>query len=112
MKIEDQQLIQRIFEAALMAVDKPLQRKDLVALFDELEKPEDELIDNAISSLEEQCEERGYELKRVASGYRFQVKQDLSRWVSKLWQERAPRYTRALLETLSLIAYRQPITRG
>jgi len=112
MKIEDPQLVKRIFEAALMAAERPLKRKDLTALFDDLERPDDELVDEAIKALEEECELRGYELKRVASGYRYQVKQDLSRWVSKLWQERAPRYSRALLETLSLIAYRQPITRG
>jgi segregation and condensation protein B len=58
------------------------------------------------------CGDRGFELKQVASGYRFQVKQDLSEWVAKLWEDRPPRYTRALLETLALIAYRQPITRG
>ncbi len=112
MKIDDLDQVKRIFEAALMASDKPLQRRELVALFDEPEKPEDELIDNALKSLTEDCEDRGYELKRVASGYRYQVRQALSPWVSKLWQERAPRYSRALLETLSLIAYRQPITRG
>lgn len=112
MKIEDLQLVKRIFEAALMAADRPLQRRDLTALFDDLEVPKDELVDQAIEELGEDCESRGYELKRVASGYRYQVKQDLSRWISKLWQERAPRYSRALLETLSLVAYRQPITRG
>ena len=58
------------------------------------------------------CEERGYELVQVASGYRFQVRQDLATWVGRLWQERPARYSRALMETLSLIAYRQPITRG
>lgn len=112
MKIEDLQLVKRIFEAALMAADRPLQRRDLTALFDDLEVPKDELVDQAIEELGEDCDSRGYELKRVASGYRYQVKQDLSRWISKLWQERAPRYSRALLETLSLVAYRQPITRG
>lgn len=112
MKIEDLQLVKRIFEAALMAADRPLQRRDLTALFDDLEAPKDELVDQAIEELGEDCDSRGYELKRVASGYRYQVKQDLSRWISKLWQERAPRYSRALLETLSLVAYRQPITRG
>ena len=95
-----------------MAADKPLQRRDLTALFDDLEQPEDSLIDQALKDLVADCEDKGFELKRVASGYRYQVKQDLSRWVNKLWQERAPRYSRALLETMSLIAYRQPITRG
>lgn len=112
MKIDDLELIKRIFEGALMAADKPLQRRDLTALFDDLEQPEDSLIDQALKDLVADCEDKGFELKRVASGYRYQVKQDLSRWVNKLWQERAPRYSRALLETMSLIAYRQPITRG
>ncbi len=112
MKIDDIELIKRIFEGALMAADKPLQRRDLTALFEDLEQPEDSLIDQALKDLVADCEDKGFELKRVASGYRYQVKQDLSRWVNKLWQERAPRYSRALLETMSLIAYRQPITRG
>ena len=112
MKIDDLELIKRIFGGALMAADKPLQRRDLTALFDDLEQPEDSLIDQALKDLVADCEDKGFELKRVASGYRYQVKQDLSRWVNKLWQERAPRYSRALLETMSLIAYRQPITRG
>ena len=112
MKIEDLELVKRIFEGALMAAERPLQRRDLTALFDDLEKPADDLIDQALLDLDSDCEERGYELKRVSSGYRYQVKQDLSRWVNKLWQERAPRYSRALLETMSLVAYRQPITRG
>ena len=112
MKIEDLELVKRIFEGALMAAERPLQRRDLTALFDDLEKPADDLIDQALLDLDSDCEARGYELKRVSSGYRYQVKQDLSRWVNKLWQERAPRYSRALLETMSLVAYRQPITRG
>ena len=112
MKIDDLELIKRIIEGALMAADTPLNKRALKDLFDELELPEDDLIDQAIAQLESDCEPRGYELKQVASGYRFQVKQDLGRWISKLWKERAPRYSRALLETLSLVAYRQPITRG
>ena len=112
MKIEDLALVKRIFEGALMAAERPLQRRDLTELFDDLETPADALIDEALVELDSDCEARGYELKRVASGYRYQVKQDLSRWVNKLWQERAPRYSRALLETMSLVAYRQPITRG
>jgi segregation and condensation protein B len=65
-----------------------------------------------MDSIAEDCADRGFELKEVASGFRFQVKQELSEWIAKLWEERPPRYTRALLETLALIAYRQPITRG
>lgn len=112
MKIEDLQLVKRIIEGALMAADNPLSRRAIKELFDELERPEDALLDQAINELQADTDERGYELTRVASGYRYQVKQELSRWVGKLWKERAPRYSRALLETLSLIAYRQPITRG
>ena len=66
----------------------------------------------ALEALETDCAERGFELKRVASGYRFQVGQEMSPWVSRLWEERPPRYSRALMETLALIVYRQPITRG
>lgn len=112
MKLDDPILIKRIIEAAIMAADKPLAKRAIVELFDELEKPDDELINQALETLAEDCEKRGYELVRVASGYRYQVKQELSPWVSKLWKEKAPRYSRALLETLSLVAYRQPITRG
>ena len=65
-----------------------------------------------MQSIADDCDDHGFELKEVASGYRFQVKQDLSEWIAKLWEEKPPRYTRALLETLALIAYRQPITRG
>ena len=112
MKLEDPILIKRIIEAAIMAAEKPLSKKNIVELFDELECPDDQLIIDAIDQLTEDCEKRGYELVKVASGYRFQVKQELSPWVGKLWREKAPRYSRALLETLALIAYRQPITRG
>ncbi|MBR9805400.1 SMC-Scp complex subunit ScpB, partial [bacterium] len=112
MKIEDPVLVKNICEAAILAADHPLSRRDIVALFDELEFPGDEMIDNALKAIEEECETRGFYLKKVSSGYRFQVKQDLSTWVSRLWQEKTPRYSRALLETLALVAYRQPITRG
>lgn len=112
MKLEDPILIKRILEAAIMASEKPLNKRAINELFDDLEKPDDALINQALENLAEDCEKRGYELVQVASGFRFQVKQELSKWVGKLWKEKAPRYSRALLETLSLIAYRQPITRG
>jgi len=112
MKLEDSVLIKRIIEAAIMAADKPLNLKEINELFDELESPSAELIEEALNNINDDCEKRGYELVKVASGYRFQVKQELSKWVSKLWKEKTPRYSRALLETLALIAYRQPITRG
>ena len=112
MKIDDLDLVKRIVEGVIMAADKPLSKRAIKEVFDELEVPDDELIQQAIEQLQVDCESRGYELAQVASGYRFQVKQDLSRWVSKLWKDRTPRYSRALLETMSLVAYRQPITRG
>ena len=111
----DAEKIKSIIEAALMAADEPLTRDRLIKLFKRGEVPIDELreaVSESLKTLEEECEARGYELKRVASGYRYQVRQELSEWVSRLWEEKPPRYSRALMETLSLIVYRQPVTRG
>ena len=102
----------QILEGALLAAGEPLSVQRMALLFEENERPSKEEIRAAIKSVEERCEGRGYELVQVASGYRFQVRQDLAAWVGRLWQERPARYSRALMETLSLIAYRQPITRG
>ncbi len=104
--------IKCIIEAALLTVGKPLDIDRMLALFDEYNRPERQDICVAIEKITKSCSNRGFELVKVASGYRFQVKQAFSPWVSKLWEERPPRYSRALLETLALIAYRQPITRG
>lgn len=104
--------LQRILEGALLASNKPLTLDQMMALFSEGETPDANEFREALVSLSESCEGRGFELKQVASGYRFQVRQELSPWIGKLWEEKPQRYTRALLETLSLIAYRQPITRG
>ena len=101
-----------ILEAALLAAGHPLPMEKLLNLFSEHEQPGREGIREALDALAGHYAERGIELKQVASGYRLQVRQDYEPWVSRLWEERAPRYTRALLETLALIAYRQPITRG
>ena len=101
-----------IIEGALLAAGEPLSKKQIAQLFDELDRPSTADITNALGVVAERCEGRGFELVEVASGFRFQVRQQLSPWVSKLWVERPVRYSRALLETLSLIAYRQPITRG
>ena len=115
----DQQLeakqIEQIVEAALLAADSPLTVPALGRLFQPGELDEENAskqIRDAIKSLTEQSQERGIELKRVASGYRYQVRQELSQWISRLWDEKPPRYTRALLETLALVAYKQPVTRG
>jgi segregation and condensation protein B len=102
----------QILEGALLAAGEPLSVQRMALLFEENDRPSKEEIRAAIQSVEERCEDRGYELVQVASGYRFQVRQDLATWVGRLWQERPARYSRALMETLSLIAYRQPITRG
>ena len=102
----------QILEGALLAAGEPLSVQRMTLLFEENERPTKDEIKAAIESVEERCEGRGFELVHVASGYRFQVRQDLAQWVGRLWQERPARYSRALMETLSLIAYRQPITRG
>jgi len=104
--------LKNILEAALLAAGEPLSLDRLVGLFPEGERPEKEAVREALQALGEDCATRGIELKEVASGFRLQVKQELAPWVSRLYEERAPRYSRALLETLVLIAYRQPITRG
>ena len=101
-----------IIEGALLAAGEPLSKKQLAQLFDELDRPSTSDITAALAEVAERCDGRGFELAEVASGFRFQVRQNLSPWVSKLWVERPVRYSRALLETLSLVAYRQPITRG
>ena len=102
----------QILEGALMVAGEALSIQRLSQLFDEFDRPANTDLREALEEVGKRCEGRGYELVQVATGYRFQVRQNLSTWVGRLWQERPPRYSRALLETLSLIAYRQPITRG
>ena len=105
--------IKRIIEGAIFAAETPLNVNHLLDLFAEAEeKPEKALIKEALEALTEDYQDRGLELKNLASGYRFQVRVDLAPWIKRLWEERPPRYSRALLETLVLIAYRQPVTRG
>jgi segregation and condensation protein B len=104
--------IKRIVEAALLASAQPLSLPQLAALFTDSEAPTHEELARALEQLADECAERGIELKEVASGFRYQVRQDVHPWIARLWTERQTRYSRALLETLSLIAYRQPITRG
>jgi segregation and condensation protein B len=102
----------QIIEGALLAAGKALTVAQLGDLFEENERPENADIREALKEIAERCEGRGFELVEVASGFRYQVRQSLSPWVARLWQERPAKYSRALLETLALIAYRQPITRG
>ena len=108
----DQTLIKRIIEAALLAANQPLTLVQLRGLFS-LDDPAPEgSVEQALEALQADCAERGVELVELASGFRYQVKADVHPWVARLWSERQTRYTRATLETLALIAYRQPITRG
>jgi len=107
--------LKQILDAALLAADEPLTVERMAKLFThgELDSAEGrEQIRETLKQLEIDAQGRGYELKRVASGYRYQVRQELAEWVSRLWEEKPPRYTRALLETLALVAYKQPVTRG
>lgn len=106
------ELLQRIVEGALLAAGKPLAVADLAALFEDHERPHADAIRAALQACAEQCAGRGFELREVASGFRFQVVQDVAPWIGRLWEEKPQKYSRALLETLALIAYRQPITRG
>jgi segregation and condensation protein B len=100
-----------IVEAALLASSQPMTVQQLGDLFNEADEVSREQIARALESLAEDCAGRGVELKEVASGFRYQVRQDVHAWISRMWTERPSRYSRALLETLALIAYRQPITR-
>lgn len=110
--METQQL-QNILEAALVAAGKPLSVNELVTLFDAESKPPSKAaVQMALKSLAVIYEGRGLELVEVASGFRLQARSDYAPWVSALWEDKPPKYSRALLETLALIAYRQPVTRG
>ncbi len=104
--------LQRIIEAALFAADRPLTVEALQQLFEADELPDRQAVQAVLQQLTADYAERGIELVELAGGFRLQTRSTLSRWVSRLWEERSPRYSRALLETLALIAYRQPITRG
>jgi segregation and condensation protein B len=100
-----------IIEAALLAATQPMTANQLGDLFVEEDEVDREQIARALEALAMDCEGRGVELREVASGFRYQVRQDVHPWISRMWTEKPSRYSRALLETLSLIAYRQPITR-
>ena len=104
--------LKNILEAVLMASDEPLNMAMLASVFTDEERPSDAEIGTALSELAEDYAERGLEVNEVASGWRIQVREDINPWVARLWEERPQRYSRALLETMALIAYRQPITRG
>ena len=102
----------QIIESALLSASRPLSVEEIQKLFSEGDVPTKEEIRDTLDEIESLCSNRGVELKRVSSGFRMQVKQSLSGYIAKLWEEKPQRYSKAALETLALIAYRQPITRG
>ncbi len=104
--------LKQIIEAALLAAGRPLSLDQLQALFEKEDEPEKNRLREILAELTEDYQGRGIEIREVGNGFRIQVRSEFSPWVSKLWDERPPKYSRALLETLALIAYRQPITRG
>lgn len=112
MDLSDPKDLASLLEAFLLASGKPQSLERLAELFEEAERPSSAQLKKALEVLEKSCKGRAFELKEVASGYRLQVRERFAPWVGRLWEERPQRYSRALLETLALIAYRQPITRG
>lgn len=105
-------MVRNIVEGALLAAGEPVSFERLLALFDEGEGVGRSELKSALADLEASMAGRGLELKEVGSGWRMQVREDLAPWISRLWEQRPPRYTRALLETLAVIAYQQPVTRS
>ena len=103
--------LSEILEALLLSASRPISIDDIVKVFED-PKPSKDEIRNALNQIDEDCLTRGIELKKIASGYRLQVKQSLSQYIAKLWEEKPQKFSKATLETLSLIAYKQPITRG
>lgn len=104
--------LKSIIEGALLAAGRPLTLADIAGLFGEDNQPPNEELRAAIEELRADCEGRGFSVHEVASGYRLQVRAELAPWLLKLSEEKPPKYSRATMETLALIAYRQPITRG
>lgn len=104
--------LNQIIEAALLSASRPLSIEEIQKLFPESDNPSKGEIREALDEIESLCSNRGVELKKVSSGFRMQVKQSLSSYIAKLWEERPKKFSKATLETLALIAYRQPITRG
>jgi segregation and condensation protein B len=101
-----------VIEAILLAAGRPVTLDQLLAMFEEQERPERKQVREAVAALQADYTGRGIDLVEVGSGYRIQVRSSMQPWVSRLWEEKPARYSRALLETLALIAYRQPVTRG
>ena len=103
--------LREILEALLLSASRPISIDDIIKVFED-PKPSKDDIRKALNQIDQDCLTRGIELKKIASGYRLQVKQSLSQYIAKLWEEKPQKFSKATLETLSLIAYKQPITRG
>ena len=103
--------LNEILEALLLSASRPINIDEMIKVFDD-PKPSKDEIRKALNQIDQDCLTRGIELKKIASGYRLQVKQSLSQYIAKLWEEKPQKFSKATLETLSLIAYKQPITRG
>jgi len=112
MNLNEPRDLASLIEAFLLASGKPQSLERLFELFEEAERPEPKVFRQALEVLGKSCNGRAFELTEVASGYRLQIREAYAPWVGRLWEERPQRYSRALLETLAVIAYRQPITRG
>jgi segregation and condensation protein B len=108
----DTKQLKYIVEAALLAAGRPLDLNELLGLFGAEHPPEKKDIKAALAELEADYADRGIQVQEVASGYRIQIRSSAAGWLGRLWEERTPRYSRALMETLAIIAYRQPVTRG
>ncbi|MFJ3447552.1 SMC-Scp complex subunit ScpB [Pseudomonas sichuanensis] len=112
MNLNEPRELASLIEAFLLASGKPQSLERLYELFEEAERPAPAVFKKALEVLGKSCNGRAFELKEVATGYRLQIRESYAPWVGRLWEERPQRYSRALLETIALIAYRQPITRG
>ena len=108
----DKIMLRKIVEGAILASGQPMTIAKILELFDEEVRPEKDEVLAALQDIQADCQDKGFQLKEVGSGWRFQVREETAPWVNRLWEEKPQKYSRALLETLSLIAYRQPITRG
>lgn len=104
--------LQNIIEAAIFSADEPLSMRQLIGLFPEDAQPSKDIVQEALDSLQNKYQTRGIELRKIGKGWRFQSKEKYASWLRKLSKEKTPRFSRALLETLAIIAYRQPVTRG
>lgn len=112
MTSEDSTPLKNIVEAALLAANEAITIDRILSLFPDDARPARDEIRAALDALRDDYADRGVELKQIENAFRFQARREYAPWLRKLWEGRPPRYSRALLETLAIIAYRQPVTRG